>query len=174
MKTKKGQTRIVIILGGLVIKFPRIDIYYFFKTLHYWFKKGEILKNIRTTTYDKVEVKYYLLKGITNNWSEFLFYQKTKHPFLMPTFFSLFGLLNIQKAGPILQMDGRPFFNAIDKIINKGSWKGGHTFSNPENFCWTNNHLKIVDYGDTQVQSVIKKHGHKIYEDFDLENKGGG
>jgi len=34
-----------------------------------------------------------------SNWAEFVFYWKHRLPILMPTYFSLFGLFNIQLRG---------------------------------------------------------------------------
>lgn len=39
----------------------------------------------------------FLFAGIMTNWNEYRFYRRTKNPFLMPSYFSLFGLFNIQR-----------------------------------------------------------------------------
>ncbi|KKT13337.1 MAG: hypothetical protein UV95_C0002G0021 [Candidatus Falkowbacteria bacterium GW2011_GWF2_43_32] len=112
-----------------------------------------------------------LLSGIMANLQERQFYKKTKNVFVMPTYFSLFGFLNIQKRGE--QID---FWDSIDVwyYIHDNSQNhhqpfcDGHTLSETDNFCLDNGHLKMVDYGSRSLEPFLEKNGEKLYSNFKI------
>jgi len=173
---KKAQDRIVIILPtlGIVIKFPIIHFIFFLKFLK---DAYQIKHKIRKWDYWKVmwrlsaecdfAPKALLFKGLSVNWNEFWFYQTTHNPFLQPTYFSLFGLVNIQKYGEPCQFEGKSFWNQIYNLTKGAAMKDGHHFENPANFSLYNGKLRILDYGSSKTRLIVKKYGDKIVTDFD-------
>jgi len=106
--------------------------------------------------------------GIISNWQEYLFYQKNKLEILVPTYFSFFGLINIQKRGPELEIGGFVFEGYLLKILgdDKDDFLcDNHTLSNPKNFCQDKSgKLAIFDYGNSMIHDFLKKHGQTIRE----------
>ena len=206
MKIKKGTTRIVIILGCLVIKFPIIEIIGSFEELYYariiafesikknGLKKHHLIKLIRRKkslkssreniiarskeidlevipfkSYEIMGIRYNLFRGIMANWNEYCFYRKTKNLFVMPTYFSLFGLINIQKRGQEIS-----FWNRSDiwEYICRNSispnqvFCNSHSFRRKENFCLDGDKIKMLDYGNRHVHKFLELNGENLFKNF--------
>ncbi len=113
--------------------------------------------------------------GITNNWLEFYFYLKTKHLFLQPTFFSFFGICNIQLYGEPCCMEQGNFWEQLygmtscfPKDLGSALSRDGHHWEFQSNFCKAGEKLRIVDYGSKATQKLILEFGEKIYQNFSI------
>jgi hypothetical protein len=112
-----------------------------------------------------------LFGGIMANYQEWRFYRKTKNIFVMPTYFSFFGLFNIQKRGKKIDFWDRVgawhyIHNNIEN--HQQPFCDGHTLANIENFCLDNGHLKIVDYGSRSLGPFLEINGEKLYSNFKI------
>lgn len=177
MKYLKGSRRIVLIFPklGFVIKLPRIFIWVFMKRMFKFFpyypkNKWQWMK--KWFKYD-VDVltgfRDIMYKGIHDNWYERQLYKKTKNVLLQPTYFSFFGILNIQKYGEIHKMYFAYLLQEFMNLTEDEAWKDNHHFANWRNFCFENGKLKIIDYGSKRTQKIILKYGEKIAREFDFE-----
>lgn len=110
-----------------------------------------------------------LFAGIMANWNEFTLYRQAKNSFLVPTYFSLFGLLNIQK-----KVDAITFWKGSDiwlyicrnsQNINQ-PFCSSHTFAEIENFGLDEGYLKILDYGSRQSNSFLEANGTNFFNNF--------
>lgn len=110
-------------------------------------------------------IKGWLFGAILMNWREYLFYQNTRNQFLVPTAFSFYGLLNIQKYGALCQMDGQSFWGQMYQITNGDAIDDGHHFSEPRNFAFDGT-LRIFDYGNESTQVIVRNHGLNIVRLF--------
>lgn len=175
MKTAQGRNRFVVIVPrlGIAIKFAKINVFKALKKLllnPLKAEKGRKLARLKFQLFNSdfqafKNFRYYLFRGIRNNLNERKFYQQTKHPILQPTYFSFFGLFNIQKASKVPLKNGEGScwqFFVLVKINN-----GYHTFQNPDNFCLEKNRIAILDYGDLNVQKTLLQFGDVFYEKFD-------
>src|SRR5665213_2479302 len=174
---KKGSSRIVILIPffGIAIKFPIIYPRAFFKSLYRvcfgdFSKKAELRRyfvklicNMRDTD-EQFSGGWYLFRGISDNWTEFLFlFKNRKSAFLMPTYFSLFGLINICPLGEEFE-NGLEYENAkrlwveLYTVTNGDVLKEGHHFEETKNFCIYKGVLKMCDYGGIGVRQVISHH----------------
>lgn len=167
MKVKKGKTRIVIIAGEIAVKFPRFSPKKALKSSLYYFERGT--KHI--IRFLKWRLKIIFLEGIICNFREFLFYRSCKMPILSPTYFSLFGLMNFQKAGKSLEMEPVDFWLQVVKLTGKELGDDCHTFSEPDNFIVINGKPRIVDYATPETQKVLKLYGDNIFNKLDLTFK---
>ncbi len=105
-------------------------------------------------------------RGIYANLREYRFYKKTRNQFLWPTFFSLFGLINIQPLAPRQPEEklNNGVWMFVLNVVGKDAYKDGHTLSEEANFAVDNNgHLRILDYGGARGQKIITEHGAKLY-----------
>ena len=173
MQIKKGTWRIAILLPELniAIKLPRI----------YLRNAWKIIKKILTsktwlrwqlfvnTVYSEISLKQWLFRGIVENWQEFCFYQKTRHLFCVPTYFSLFGLFNIQKLGTEPKINNRDLHYQF--VILTSNKARGHHYDNNANFSYQNGKLQILDYGAPRVQKVVIEFGNLLEEKFDINAK---
>jgi hypothetical protein len=174
MQIKRGNDRLVVLLPALclAIKFPRIYWRNFWGTFvecgfsaSWWYK--ELFKWSAVVT--DGTMKHWLFRGIMNNWLEFIFYWQTKHEFLVPTYFSFFGLCNIQKLGISPKIEERDFY--VQMVIITQDEAHGHHFCNPANFSYKDGKLQMLDYGDHRVQKVVVAFGKLIQDQFDINAK---
>ena len=174
MLVKKGRNRIVLVLSGVAIKFPLLHLRTVHKLLRSWQKNGsQYIKQYWNDTPIHA-LKYWLFVGVGNNWREFTFYWRTRHPLLRPTYCSILGLVNIQRAGnPIVERNEYDFAHQmLDLLGSSGLWIDDiHHFTNPENFCFNNGRIQIFDYGSRLTQKVIGEVGTKILNGFDPNYK---
>ncbi len=84
----------------------------------------------------------------------------------MPTYFSLFGIINILKSGPLPNLYFPEFGNQIREITNGASKTDNHVFEGRTNFCVLNGKLKIADYGNPKTQKVLDNFATDIYDRY--------
>jgi len=145
MEIKRGSTRMAVIVGNYVIKFPRL--YYLFR-------------NIREAIKYKVPLKiqigggiFTIIEAIHQNKTEHRFWRRHKAPFVAPTAFCFFGIVNIMYL-----IRGRDIeWNELKKILSNLPDKAladfnkiDHHCIEPTNFIKNNKgEYYLVDYGDT-------------------------
>ena len=173
MKFKKGRNRIVLVLPllGIAVKLPIVHFFTVTASLakrivHLDFKIIRILMRVSPDCDGFIGYRNLLFGGTLTNWREFLFFYKTKNPFLQPTYFSLFGLINIQKLGQLCTMEQRTFQSQLRDVTNDGVGWDDHHFINPDNFCFSNGKLRILDYGSKITQETVILYGAKIQSSF--------
>ena len=175
MITQHGSQRTVFVFPGLgvVIKIPisivgLISNYKFRRmprqsTRSFWWC-------VRGTGLD-------IYKAVQVNWHEFTYYHQSRHPILQPTYFSFFGLLNIQRYGlPFVMQCSEDYqgemYLQMMALTDDGMRDCGgdpHHFRDPLNFGVEDGKLRIHDYGDPKTQKVLDKFGDVIYEKYDSE-----
>ncbi len=177
MQIKKGQDRIVFIfpLIGIVIKFPIIHFFRVFRRT-YCVLRGDGKNKKEKWEWIKEHLTYpieayfgfkgLLFRGLVANWREFWFYLKTRHSFLQPTYFSLFGLLNIQRYDEPCRLQNVDLWCQLYEMTNGQVFDDSHHFENPHNFCFHNGKLRMLDYGSRRTWGVISNYGAKIIEHF--------
>lgn len=174
MQIKKGQDRIVFVFPSLriVIKLPIIHVFLafcpeFFRVAK---EKGVALEYLKRHLTYRLEILGgfwgLLLRGLIANWSEFCFYRKTRNPFLQPTYFSLFGFLNIQRYDEPCQMKDLNLWRHFCALTGNEVKNDPHHFRESHNFSLHNGKLRILDYGDRRTQKIVLKQGEKIAEFF--------
>jgi hypothetical protein len=168
MKIIKGSSRTAIVFGCIVIKFPIIRLRLGLQELWQEFKEGALINHFRKYDYEQFgTIPHFFFRGIFNNWLEFVFYQKNKSLLLLaPTYFSLLGLLNVQKYCEPLCVEDMDFWHQIGELAGNVIWKDVHVFSNVKNFGMVNGRLKIVDYGSRGSREALKECADKIYSEF--------
>ena len=175
MQIKKGQNRIVLLFPSvkIVIKVPIIHL---LTVIHSIFinRRRRDWKFLRINITSPLCGKYrgyrgyraYLFLGIVCNWNEFWFFWKTRNFFLQPTYFSFFGLFNIQKLGIKCAVTRVNLWDQLKIISDKLVEKDYHHFSVPKNFTLDKGKLRILDYGDQKTQEIILECGKKIFNEF--------
>ncbi len=171
MNIRRGRTRLVIAFPwlGFVIKLPIIHI-----SLFYWniknilqgeWKTVMLLWRIRRT--NRFSIKYQLVGGFVANRTEWTIWQKTHNQLLQPTWFSLLGVINIQKFGdPISDVRVEWLGMHLQKATNRRShhFSRSHTFGSSANYTNVKGNLRLLDYGDVALLPVIVRYGGKIAE----------
>lgn len=130
MYTSKGASRTVKVFQKIVLKFPRIYLKRAGKRTYKSLRDGYFWKSIKWGPYSHFSPMRFLFKGFFDNWLEFYYYQKIKSPFLQPTYFSLFGLMNIQKTGTKPNISPDNFLYQLLEITNGEIIVDGHVFEN--------------------------------------------
>lgn len=174
MQVFKGSSRVVFVFPsrGIAIKLPILHGIKIFGNITYLAKQRRwkaLIRNLLYPISNPFGFKYLLLNGVASNWREFWFYQKTRDPFLQPTPFSLFGLLNIQRADLPCSIDHRKLFLQMRILTENEAMKDNHHFDDPRNFCLHEGKLRILDYGSHKTQLIVNRYGEKIYQHFKVE-----
>lgn len=172
MHFAQGRWRFVIIFPrlGLVLKLPRF--YWHTAWRNFWHMATTLSRRKVFWAYIKLEVLPLIIGGLGPNLSEFWFYLKTRHPILLPTYFSFFGLLNIQSAQGRTPNQGPREFSRRNYDIIESEWpdhrrqKDQHHFIDPENFAIVNGKLRVRDYGGRGIQQAIMMAGKVLMEQY--------
>lgn len=179
MKLKKGTSRIVLVLPALhiVVKLPvirlraAIEIFIDHLKRPSWLYQELFVFEVSAMH----TIKWCLFFGIVSNWREFWFYQTTKHPFVTPTYFSLLGLVNIQRFEEQISrtsVDRNLFWHNLYILTDGEVMKDSHHFDDPQNYCLVDGKLKLIDYGNWRAQEVVQKYGLRIFNEFDVRTVG--
>jgi len=173
----KGSRRVWVFPRlGLAVKICRIYWRESWKHFSHLSKYVTTQKILRDVGIDHIAgPTYYLLKGIRDNWMEFVFFWKSRSDFLQPTYFSLFGFINIQKYGEILDKEksnGAEVWQQFFEITHQDHMEDSHHFDNCRNFCIDESgRLRIVDYGSPATRQIISKWGDILHEKVTLTPK---
>ncbi len=161
MKIKHGTSRCVILLPcfGLAVKLPKIDLGTFWHVLLRSLKQGHgreftVILNPRR--------RVFVLRGLACNFAEFWFYMRTRNTFAWPTYFSLFGLCNIQKLATVIHYDEVfDVFHAIENIAG-ADFRDRHCFAAHSNYCRRGGKLYLLDYGSANNRLVLQKYERQL------------
>jgi len=107
------------------------------------------------------------------NLRESVFYLRTRHPFLQPTYFSLLGLVNFQRYDGICVIKSggwKQFMTLTDQEVMLKYHDGHHFQPGNGNFSLRDGQLRIHDYGSLKTQKVINAWGTGIMNGFDLKD----
>lgn len=171
MQFKKGADRVVVIFPFLriAVKFPIIRLWLAIRLLYRDIKSGKWERLSKDWSWP-IEVrggfKGLLLRGLAANWGEFLFYWQTRNPFVQPTYFSFFGLFNVQRADEPCRLKEDNLWCQLYELTNGQVFDDSHHFAEPRNFCFSNGKLRMLDYGSRKSRGVIARHGAMIVECF--------
>lgn len=204
-KKISGTTRIAFLFKTFVIKLPRIRLRqgingflaYHQEGLKIIWKLGykkyraiekrrreiyrEYLEQIKGIPKYQIDNTYqkFLFDGIMSNYHEFVFsLSGEENSFALPTCFSFFGLLNIQKRGQEFEMSHEEFRFRLERILKNAGildtceyWNDSHTMNNPRNFCRDKQgKLYILDYGNIRLHKFLREYGRLIQDNFVFSN----
>jgi hypothetical protein len=174
MYAKKGKDRFVLIFPtlGVVVKIPMIRILRALKAVFFKIRdrhwKGLARICSRWAPESLFAISAMLFKGIIANQREYVLWKRSHNPFLQPTFFSFFGLFNIQAYGKPYEGHEPDLWIQIRKITREEAYCNPHQFSEPHNYCIVNGKLRILDYGGGRSARIILRYGKKIVDEFDF------
>lgn len=185
MKIEQGSTRIVLLFGWFVLKFPIFtnpDWVVVYSVLKLGIRKCILRKKESNfTNFNFLESLFTTLTpltdGLSSNWLEFYYYLKTRNKFLVPTYFSFFGLINIQRQVEKIEINPgdlkypfKDFFSIINGYYSNSSFEVNVRFTHhmlAESYCWgSDGGLMIFDYGDKSVFPFISEKGEKMHKKF--------
>lgn len=158
MNIIKGQSRIAIIIGNLVFKFPRIFPLITALRASRFLTKGKSAKKawrIISHMFKFAIIK--ILFHVKQNFNEYLLWRKLSPPFMPKTYFSL-GIINIQafvKGEHPTQRELWDIFAKIDKRTNNERRQVSTHCFDRKNIVKTKNGLMLVDGGDTNNKPGI-------------------
>ncbi len=193
MKTKyfsleTGLTRRALILHPLriVVKFPRFN---FFRGLRVFWKIFLtcyyycifLVKGNAKLGYIRLELKWKLLGHYEQPNSLFWFWFRgwfanvnearyfitnPNNPLLIPTYFSFFGLFNIQpQVEPLENWKGVSIFQKCyisTDIQNEMTNHDSHAWENGNFTQRTDGTIALYDYGSSRAWPMVKKYGHRF------------
>ncbi len=172
VKFKRGRSRVVVIFPffRIAIKLPIIHLLVAMRAVYYCIKSDKCWQYLQQDWGWSVEqhigFKGHLFLGIVANWNEFVFYQKTRDPFLQPTYFSFFGLFNIQRVDESYLLNDEDLYHQLFKLTDGEVQNDSHHFENPHNFCFCDGSLRMLDYGSSKTRRIIAQYGTKIVDLF--------
>ena len=112
-------------------------------------------------------------RGIADNWRERIFYQDANifHRLLLQaTYFSFFGLFNIQRYGkPADRKDAHAIYRSFYLVAGQGLVEDSHHWTNAGNFHLASDGPKLLDYGSPETQKIVGDFGLALYTRFDIQ-----
>lgn len=109
-------------------------------------------------------------EGFASNWRERAYYKRTNtlhRLFLQPTYFSLFGIFNIQKLGkPMDEARSDEMYRRFHAVAGEALIRDGHHWTFANNFHLASDGPKILDYGSVDTQRIIDEYGVDLYTRF--------
>ncbi len=175
-KVTRGTTRSVVSvpLLGIVLKFPRIKIHDSIYILKIGIKHRALFKNRHAVV---SVIAANLGRGITANMRERHYYKYSVFPFrllLQPTYFSLLGLINVQKYGRPAGSDrsdmGTRIYRKFFAVAGQNLVLDGHLWANASNFHINQGVVKLLDYGNEKTQEIIDRFGYEMLKSVDLSD----
>jgi hypothetical protein len=112
-------------------------------------------------------VRRLLLKGVVDNWREWRFWVNHKHPVCQPTYFSFFGIFNVQALSEPCTMKNANLWAHLFVLTGGAVFKDGHHFADNRNFGFCAGQIRMLDYASTGSQEVITQYGDTIVKRFD-------
>lgn len=167
MYVKKGNDRFVVIFPrlGFVLKFAMFHPYqawqYFFDDVKH-FRTRNILERFTWNHHVYGGYQRLLLKGLISNWIEFWYFLRRRKKVLQPTYFSLF-FINVQKYGKPCPIADDVLWHKFVTVLGNNVFDCAHHFDEPENFCIDGLEVKMCDYGDERLVSLLNRHGEEIF-----------
>lgn len=152
-----GATRFVILVGGFAIKFPRIrlirPVVRLFQTVKANAVRAELNKYSGKPF---VAAMRYLFPGVITNYWEWRFcIENPELDFLAPTYFSLFGLINIQKRGEVFVSDQDPRLRDFKIKVSDRANLGDSDILDVSNCCLIDGKIYLLDYGDRRSRKIL-------------------
>lgn len=156
MRFSWGATRFVILVGSIAIKLPRLRLIWALMRLMQYGSKGKVRSRLRTYGRNTVHGGVrYILSGWVANWQEYRLWASTRNPLLVPTVFSFFGLINVQKRGEPVS-DGKLRTNhPFPQLLRQMSPEGVADMVRPANFCLYESRVRLLDYGSDEVFGLM-------------------
>lgn len=155
-----GSTRCVVAFPffGFVLKFPS-----FHKSNWVWYylNKDPFLEVVSSFLNQSWQLT---ISGVAQNIRERALWKKTKDPFLVQTYFSFLGLVNVQKYRNSAQGKELELLlltkmgQLMESTLDSGVWVevSTHSWSGISNFTVTpSGNLQMLDYGSENDDKVI-------------------
>ena len=119
-------------------------------------------------------IKMSLFGGMVDSWREWRFYKKHRslRELLHPTYWSFFGLLNIQKYGKPMKarslMDPKcgELYGCYFKVVGAPLNKDAHHFFYEGNFHYRDGKVLFLDYGGLATQKILSEYCVEILRRF--------
>jgi hypothetical protein len=158
MKIGIGSTRAVLIFSDFVIKIPRVRVLRLFTRIIETNRNGSLKR--KSQLYSKknifIAVVRYLIEGIKANRREYFYFQKNKEKEgLLPTTLLIFGLIEIQKKGNVLE-ESSFLWKRIFILLRRENLHKISSFK-ACNFCIFEKKLKILDYADEETFQLLER-----------------
>lgn len=176
----RGRTRNVVLVYPLkiAVKFPRFDFFAGVKALlkilllRLSGKKAHFKYDVKWVLHGDHEraapmsLSYLWFRGLIANMNERSFYRSDRlNPLLVPTYFSLYGIFNIQPLViPLKQYNlkiwesCRSRTDSIDEInsFNTHTWDSGNFTQRKDGT------IALYDYGSSKAWPLVKKYGRRF------------
>src|SRR3989344_1991017 len=94
-----GTTRVVVLVGNVVIKIARFRVLWIPGRLCFHLKNGGVRARIKRQIRNPAIAARNIFAGVCANWNEYRMWKRSPRSFLVPTLFSFGGLMNIQYRG---------------------------------------------------------------------------
>jgi len=154
-----GDTRVVLLIGLIAIKFPRprIEPLWWIKRFLFYFRRGEVVKQMTTRYHENLllAVAKYIGMPVFTNWDEWrISCRYLEYLPIAPTYFSFLGLINVQPRGKPIQ--GK-FELPVEFALLVASNPQLAKTLRKDNFCQFGERILLVDYGERELRRAIKR-----------------
>jgi hypothetical protein len=144
-----GATRFVLLIGGVVIKIARLpNPFRSLLRLIEHQKNGEVRERLLVFGCNPLTgAVTYLFYGVVANRLEAALWQESHNEHLVPTRFSLFGIMNLQDRGESITQEELDASHPFRTLLRSIPTDTDHDLEKAENFCRYKGHICLADYG---------------------------
>ncbi len=152
MRIAWGGSRFVVLTKNYAFKFARFRPFWALKRLIETICAREVGSKLKRyhRSHPLIAGLKYLIAGAWANMIEVHVFEKTQHLGLAPTYFTCFGLVNVQRRGkPVTEaelLDEHPFAQLVHiEVLAVDLLK-------PANFCRIDGKVVLCDYGQIELE----------------------
>ena len=168
MKIEKGTSRIAVVGERSTLKFPQIHGILVLRELVNAIRSGSLREYLTESEKGRYNLRGQLLRGWFENLREWRLSQEITGT-IVPTRFSIFGLINLQDTAPDADLKVGEVYNTLRAIIDEDlvHEHGGHTMRGGSNFGLHEGKLKLRDYGELGLEVLLKQYGVELQQALD-------
>lgn len=151
-----GGTRFVILIWTVAIKIARPRPFRALRRLVEHWMNGEVRARLLTFAENPfLAIIRYIFSGIIANRNEYRLWQESRHNFLVPTLYSFWYLINIQKRGESISQKEFITSHPLKKLLAGKSPAFVNDMTQAENFCRYEGQVSLLDYGSDETFALL-------------------
>ena len=152
-----GMTRFVVLIGPVAIKFARFRVMWIAKRLFHHMRNREVRTKVRYQLANPTLATNNIFAGFYANRLEYHLWCQFRHPLLVPTLFSLAGLINVQRRGEEISESDLNESNPFKSFLWGGELppEGLDDLIKTANFCFYDGRVRLIDYGSQDVTDIL-------------------
>lgn len=153
-----GTTRFVVLVGTVAIKMVRPRPLWVLRRLARYLITGVAPKRLLAYADNPLEsAAKHLFAGVAVNRREYRLWQEFPHHFMVPTLYSLRGIVNIQMRGQAISEEELALSHPFRSSLKGMTPDAIGDMVKAMNFCRYEGHICLLDYGSEDTFALFSQ-----------------